>query len=71
MKSIHVPLNDPSVVILITNSNVKHDLGSSGYPQRRKHCEEIAKKFDKQYLRDISMEELKGKMYMFRLVSNE
>ena len=31
-----VPMSDPSVSVLITNSNVKHQLSGSEYPERRK-----------------------------------
>ena len=34
-----VPLVNPDVCFLITNSNVKHSLTGSEYPTRRKHCE--------------------------------
>nr|CAD7585614.1 unnamed protein product [Timema genevievae] len=34
-----IPLNDPDIVILITNSNIKHELTGSEYPSRRRQCE--------------------------------
>lgn len=33
-----VPLSDPSVVIVVTNSHVEHDLSGSEYPERRESC---------------------------------
>lgn len=33
-----VPLSDKNVVIFITNSNVKHNLGGSEYPVRVAQC---------------------------------
>jgi len=33
-----VPLSDPSVVIVVTNSHVEHDLSGSEYPERRQAC---------------------------------
>ena len=56
-----VPLKDPNLVILITNSNVKHELTGSEYPLRRKHCEEAAATLGKKSLREASMDELNGK----------
>ena len=54
-------MDDPNVKVLITNSNVKHDLGSSEYPLRRAQCEEAAKVLGKTKLRDATLQELKGK----------
>ena len=44
------PLNDPNTVVLITNSNVKHELSSSEYPVRREQCEQAAKFLGKEKL---------------------
>lgn len=33
-----VELSDPEVAVIITNSNVKHELGGSEYPARREQC---------------------------------
>ncbi|XP_043570224.1 galactokinase isoform X2 [Chiloscyllium plagiosum] len=55
-----VPLNDPSVVILITNSNVRHTLTGSEYPTRRMQCMEAARVLRKESLRDASMDDLKA-----------
>ena len=38
-----VPMSDPSVTVLVINSNVKHELTGSEYPARRKQCETAAK----------------------------
>lgn len=61
LESTLVPLSDPSVVVLITNSNVRHTLSGSEYPTRRRHCEEAAKLLNKPTLRDVSIDELNGK----------
>ncbi|KAM9816687.1 galactokinase [Neosynchiropus ocellatus] len=53
-----VPLTDPDLVILITNSNVKHSLAGSEYPVRRQHCEEAAAILGKASLRDATIEDL-------------
>lgn len=55
-----VPLEDPELVILITNSNVKHSLTGSEYPMRRKQCEEAAAVLGKESLRDATMKDLEG-----------
>jgi galactokinase len=65
-----VPLDDPGVSIVITNSHVKHELTGSEYPARRKQCEQavetLARHFDGiTALRDATMQQLdqvKGEM---------
>lgn len=54
------PLLDEKVSIVITNSNVKHELEESDYPDRRKTCDLAASIFNKKSLRDVSFEELYG-----------
>lgn len=53
-----VPLTDPSLVILITNSNVRHSLTGSEYPTRRRQCEEAAAVLGKSSLRDATLKDL-------------
>ncbi|KAI1896683.1 hypothetical protein AGOR_G00097280 [Albula goreensis] len=53
-----VPLADPSLVILITNSNVRHSLTGSEYPSRRRQCEEAAAILGKTSLREASLKDL-------------
>ncbi|CAJ0955663.1 unnamed protein product [Ranitomeya imitator] len=55
-----LPLTDPKLSVLITNSNVRHELTGSEYPTRRKQCEEAAKALGKESLRDATMEDLKA-----------
>ena len=60
-----VPMTDPSVSVLIFNTNVKHELTGSEYPTRRKQCETAARLLSVLSLRDASakqLEESKGKM---------
>jgi galactokinase len=60
-----VPMNDPSVTLLIINTNVKHELGSGEYAKRRAECESAAKVLGVASLRDANvtqLEKLKGKM---------
>lgn len=58
-----LPLTDPKLSVLITNSNVRHELTGSEYPTRRRQCEETAKALGKESLRDASMEDLEGKSF--------
>jgi galactokinase len=55
-----VPMADPSVAILIINTNVKHELTGSEYPTRRKQCETAAKMLGVPSLRDADTELLEG-----------
>ena len=61
MEGTLVPLDDPGMSILISDSNVHHDLGSSEYPLRRTHCEQAAKILKKPSLREATIAELLGK----------
>jgi galactokinase len=53
-----VPMDDPSVAVLVINSNVKHELTGSEYPERRAQCEKAAKSLGVSSLRDVSSAEL-------------
>ncbi len=60
-----VPMNDPSVELLVVNTNVKHELGSGEYAKRRAECEQAAKIFGVSSLRDVTavqMEKARGRM---------
>ena len=60
-----VPMDDPSVAVLIINTNVKHELTGSEYPARRKQCETAAKILGVPSLRDATadaLEDAKGGM---------
>lgn len=63
LEATAVPLADPGLVILITNSNVKHALTGSEYPSRRRQCEEAAAIMGKSSLRDATRQDLEGKNY--------
>lgn len=52
-----VPFGDPSVRVVIVNSNVKRGLVDSAYNQRRQECEEGARLLGVKALRDVSAEE--------------
>jgi len=53
-----VPMSDPSVELLIANTNVKHELGSSQYARRRAQCEAAARILGLRSLRDASFSAL-------------
>jgi galactokinase len=53
-----VPMCDPSVQLLIANTNVKHELGRGQYARRRAQCEAAAKILGVPSLRDASAEAL-------------
>ena len=57
-KSELVPMTDPSVAVLIINTNVKHELTGSEYPARRKQCEAAAKILGVPSLRDATPDAL-------------
>jgi galactokinase len=60
-----VLMNDPSVALLIINTNVKHELGSGEYAKRRAECETAAKILGVPSLRDATADALEadqGKM---------
>jgi galactokinase len=53
-----VPMSDPSVELLITNTNVRHELGISQYARRRAQCEAAASILGLPSLRDASADAL-------------
>ena len=60
-----VPMSDPSVELLIVNTNVKHELGSGEYAKRRAECEAAARILGVASLRDATaqaLESYRGKM---------
>jgi galactokinase len=60
-----VPMSDPSVELLVVNTNVKHELGSGEYAKRRAECEAAAKILGVASLRDATADQLekaKGRM---------
>jgi galactokinase len=60
-----VPMNDPAVSVLVSNTNVKHELANGEYARRRAQCEAAAKILGVPSLRDATAEGLeraKGRM---------
>lgn len=56
-----VPMTDPSVQVLIINSNVKHELTGGEYAERREQCEAAAKALGVPSLREASSTMLEEK----------
>jgi len=53
-----IAMSDPTVSLLVTNTNVKHELGSGQYAQRRAQCEAAAKILGVPSLRDATADAL-------------
>ncbi|HEY5346327.1 MAG TPA: galactokinase [Verrucomicrobiae bacterium] len=57
-----VPMSDPSIALLVINTNVKHELSGGEYAERRAQCEEAARNLGVNSLRDVTPDQLeKGK----------
>ena len=52
------PMRDPHIAVLIINTNVKHDLASGAYAERRAQCESAARHLGLTSLRDCSLSQL-------------
>jgi galactokinase len=61
-----VPLQDPSVALLIINTNVKHELSGGEYAERRAQCEEAAMNLGVESLRDVTVEQLENEKSKMR-----
>jgi galactokinase len=55
-----IPMDDPDVSVLIVNSNVKHELTGSEYPDRRRQCEKAAQLLGVPMLRDATLPQLES-----------
>lgn len=54
-----IPMTDNEVCVLVTNSNVKHELVAGTYAERVRHCQEAAHILGRKKLREVSsIEEL-------------
>jgi galactokinase len=53
-----VPMGDLDVVVLVTNSMVKHELSGGEYAQRRAECESAAAKLGVSSLREATYQQL-------------
>lgn len=54
----HIPFNLTDVSLMICDSNVKHNLAESAYNKRRESCEKVAKIFNINSLRELTIEQL-------------
>jgi hypothetical protein len=61
MEGSLVPLTDPGLAVVITNSHVKHELSNSEYPLRKAQTEAAAAAFGVSKLREVSLQQLNGK----------
>ncbi len=59
-KTEFVPFTSPEVMVLIVNSNVRHELTGGEYAKRRAECEIAAKALGVSTLRDASMPQLEA-----------
>ena len=55
-----IPMTDSAVSVLIVNSNVKHQLTGSEYPDRRRQCEKAATLLGVPMLRDATLPQLES-----------
>ncbi|BAM81298.1 galactokinase [Cyanidioschyzon merolae strain 10D] len=55
-----IPLDDPEMVIVVVNSNVKHSLADGEYGRRRRTCEQAAAALNVASLRDATREQLEA-----------
>ena len=49
-----------NILFLVTDTRVKHNLGASEYPKRKRMCQSAAEKLGKTSLREANMEEVEG-----------
>ena len=58
-----IPLSDHNLVVMVTNTNYKHELVAGEYRERRESCESAAAKLGKALLKEVTMEDLEGVWY--------
>lgn len=61
MQETAIPLSDPDIAVIITNSNVKRSLAQSAYAERLEQCQSAASALGKSSLRDASESDVEGK----------
>jgi galactokinase len=64
MQETAIPISDPDVAVIITNSNVKRSLAQSAYAERLEQCQSAAKALGKSSLRDASENDVEGKILL-------
>lgn len=58
-KSVPFPPTEKTL-FLVTDTRVKHNLGASEYPKRKRMCQSAAEKLGRTSLREATMEEVEG-----------
>jgi galactokinase len=53
-------MNDPSVAVMVINTNVRHRLADGAYGQRRSQCEAAARALEVPSLRDATVQQLES-----------
>jgi galactokinase len=56
-----IPFSNPDIVVLIINSEVKHQLSGGEYAQRRSQCEDALKELGASSYRDVTLQQLEAK----------
>ncbi len=56
-----IPFADPDIVVLIINSEVKHELSGGEYAQRRTQCEEALQMLEAKSYRDVTLQQVQEK----------
>jgi galactokinase len=62
MEGTPIPISDPEIAVIITNSNVKRSLASSAYAERLEQCQSAAKALGKSSLCIASENDVEGKI---------
>ncbi|XP_071129334.1 galactokinase-like isoform X1 [Mytilus edulis] len=61
LRNKHIPMLDDSVVVLLINSNVSHELIHTEYPKRTRQCKEAAAILGVNSLRDLTLKTLEDR----------
>jgi len=60
-----IPFSNPDIVVLIINSEVKHELSGGEYAERRAQCEDALEKLGAKSYRDVTLQEVQDKKVDF------
>ena len=55
-----IPFDDPDLVLLVADTQVKHEISDGGYAARRAQCESAAVKLEVKALRDADLEKIEA-----------
>lgn len=56
-----IPFNEPTIKVLVADSNIRHELEGSEYASRRFQCEQAALLLKKLSLRNATMQDIECK----------